>query len=125
MAPEVTDVTDATFAAEVLGGDVPVLVEFWATWCPPCRMIAPVLAELARERAGTLAVRKINSDENPEATRAYQVMSLPTMILFSGGEPVLTVVGAQPKARLEERLDRALDAQGAVARANVSATSRP
>ncbi|MDT7798694.1 MAG: thioredoxin 1 [Actinomycetota bacterium] len=125
IAAEVTAVTDATFAAEVLGGDVPVLVEFWATWCPPCRMIAPVLAELARERAGTLAVRKINSDENPETTRSYQVMSLPTMILFRGGEPVLTIVGALPKARLEERLDRALEAQAAVALTNVSATSRP
>ncbi|MEA5361412.1 thioredoxin [Amycolatopsis sp., V23-08] len=122
---EIAEVTDATFAAEILGGDVPVLVEFWATWCPPCRMIAPVLAELARERAGTLAVRKINSDENPETTRAYQVMSLPTMILFRRGEPVLTIVGALPKARLEERLDRALEAQGAVALTNVSATSRP
>ncbi|MFG1648035.1 thioredoxin [Amycolatopsis sp. NPDC049252] len=122
---EIAEVTDATFAAEVLGGDVPVLVEFWATWCPPCRMIAPVLAELARERAGTLTVRKINSDENPETTRSYQVMSLPTMILFRGGEPVLTIVGALPKARLEERLDRALEAQAAVALTNVSATSRP
>ncbi|WP_326949772.1 thioredoxin [Amycolatopsis sp. NBC_01307] len=123
--PEIAEVTDATFAAEVLGGDVPVLVEFWATWCPPCRMIAPVLAALARERAGKLSVCKINSDENPETTRAYQVMSLPTMILFRAGEPVLTVVGAQPKARLEERLDRALADQGAVALTNVSATSRP
>jgi len=122
---EIAEVTDATFTAEVLGSDVPVLVEFWATWCPPCRMIAPVLAELARERAGTLAVRKINSDENPETTRSYQVMSLPTMILFLDGEPVLTVVGAQPKARLEERLDRALAAQTAVALTNVSAISRP
>jgi thioredoxin 1 len=122
---EIAEVTDATFTAEVLGSDVPVLVEFWATWCPPCRMIAPVLAELARERAGTLAVCKINSDENPETTRSYQVMSLPTMLLFLDGEPVLTVVGAQPKARLEERLDRALAAQTAVALTNVSAISRP
>ncbi|WIV54778.1 thioredoxin [Amycolatopsis nalaikhensis] len=104
---EVTAVTDATFA-EVLGSDVPVLVEFWATWCPPCRMVSPVLDALAAERAGTLAVRKINSDENPETTRSYQVMSLPTMILFRHGEPVETIVGAFPKARIEERLDRAL-----------------
>jgi thioredoxin 1 len=106
---EVLDVTDATFAADVLGSDVPVLVEFWATWCPPCRMIAPVLTALAAERAGVLAVRKLNSDENPETTRSYQVMSLPTMILFRNGEPLLTLVGALPKARLEERLDRALE----------------
>ncbi|MEV6875738.1 thioredoxin [Amycolatopsis sp. NPDC051128] len=104
---KVTEVTDATFA-EVLGSDVPVLVEFWATWCGPCRMVGPVLERLAAERAGTLAVRKINADENSETTRAYQVMSLPTMILFRGGEPVETIVGAFPKARIEERLDRAL-----------------
>jgi thioredoxin 1 len=107
-ASEVREVTDAAFAAEVLNSDVPVLVEFWATWCPPCRMIAPILTELARERAGALTVRKINSDENPETTRAYQVMSLPTMILFRAGEPVQTIVGALPKARIGERLDRAL-----------------
>jgi thioredoxin 1 len=108
VATEVTPVTDATFAAEVLGSDVPVLVEFWATWCGPCRMVGPVLAQLAGERAGTLSVRKINADENPETTRAYQVMSLPTMILFRNGEPVTTIVGAFPKARIEERLDQAL-----------------
>jgi thioredoxin 1 len=104
----VSDVTDATFAAEVLGSDVPVLVEFWATWCGPCRMVGPVLAQLADERAGKLAVRKVNADENPETTRSYQVMSLPTMILFRGGEPVLTIVGAFPKSRIEERLDSVL-----------------
>jgi thioredoxin len=107
-ATEVAEVTDATFAAEVLGSDVPVLVEFWATWCGPCRMVGPVLAQLAGERAGTLSVRKVNADENAETTRAYQVMSLPTMILFRNGEPVTTIVGAFPKARIEERLDQAL-----------------
>jgi thioredoxin 1 len=107
-AVAVSDVTDATFAAEVLGSDVPVLVEFWATWCGPCRMVGPVLAQLAGERAGKLAVRKVNADENPETTRSYQVMSLPTMILFRDGEPVTTIVGAYPKARIEERLDQAL-----------------
>ncbi|EOD63670.1 thioredoxin [Amycolatopsis vancoresmycina] len=105
--PEVLEVTDSSFA-EVLSSDVPVLVEFWATWCGPCRMVGPVLAQLAAERDGELAVRKLNADENPETTRSYQVMSLPTMILFRGGEPVETIVGAFPKARIEDRLDRAL-----------------
>lgn len=107
---EIAAVTDATFT-EVVESDVPVLVEFWATWCGPCRMVGPVLEQLAHERAGKLAVRKINADENPETTRSYQVMSLPTMILFAGGEPVETIVGAFPKARIEDRLDRALMAR--------------
>ena len=108
-------VTDATFADDVLSGELPVLVEFWATWCPPCRMITPVLEQLATERAGTLAVRKINSDENPETTRKYQVMSLPTMLLFHRGKLVRTVVGAVPKARLDAELESALAGESEMA----------
>jgi thioredoxin 1 len=100
--------TDATFAAEVLGHDKPVLVDFWATWCPPCRMIAPVLAEIAEERAGSLTIREVNTDDNPETARAYQVMSLPTLMLFRDGEPVAAFVGARPKAKLLAELDDAL-----------------
>jgi thioredoxin len=105
---EVSAVTDETFAREVLRHDKPVLVDFWAQWCPPCHMIAPVLAEIAGERAGSLAIRTINTDENPVVARDYQVMSLPTLMLFRGDRPVRAFVGARPKARLLAELDDAL-----------------
>lgn len=105
---DVLAVTDETFEQEVLTGDRPVLVDFWAQWCPPCHMIAPVLAEIARERADSLTIRKLNSDENTRVPRDYQVMSLPTLILFRDGQPVWTAVGARPKARLLAELDEAL-----------------
>jgi thioredoxin 1 len=101
-------VTDETFRQEVLEHGNPVLVDFWAQWCPPCHMIAPALEQIACERAGSLIIRKINADENPITTRDYQVMSLPTLILFRDGRPVLVIVGARPKARLLSELDDAL-----------------
>ena len=108
VSSEVQPVTDETFEREVLLHDKPVLVDFWAQWCPPCHMIAPVLAEIAGERAGDLSVRAINTDENPGSARTYQVMSLPTLILFRDGLPVRVLVGSQPKARLLAQLDDAL-----------------
>ena len=105
---EVSAVTDEAFERDVLMHDGPVLVDFWAQWCPPCHMIAPVLAEIAGERAGSLAVRKVNTDENPLAARDYRVMSLPTLVLFRDGQPVRSWVGARPKARLLSELDEAL-----------------
>ncbi|WP_409185590.1 thioredoxin [Amycolatopsis sp. VS8301801F10] len=99
--------TDATFAADVLEHDQPVLVDFTADWCPPCRMIAPVLAEISAERPG-LTVRALNTDESPETMRAYQVMALPTLMLFRDGAPVASFVGARPKAKLLAELDELL-----------------
>lgn len=109
-AAEVIAITDETFAGEVLEHGKPVLVDFWARWCPPCRMISPVLAEIARERADELTVVSINTDENPVSMRDYQVMSLPTIMLFRDGEPVKAFVGARPKARLLSEVDAALGA---------------
>ncbi|TDC53127.1 thioredoxin [Jiangella ureilytica] len=108
MTTETLTVTDETFEREVLGNDLPVLVDFWAEWCPPCHMIAPMLAELAGELEGTIAIRKVNTDENPELGARYRIMSLPTLMLFVDGEPVQALVGARPKARLLKELEDAL-----------------
>jgi thioredoxin 1 len=97
-------VTDGAFAELVLGSPGPVLVDFWAEWCPPCRPVARILAELAGEFAGEVTIAKINSDENPEATRAYRVMSMPTLLFFTGGEVVRTMVGARPKGHFRQAL---------------------
>ena len=93
-------VTDESFAQDVLANERPVLVDFWATWCGPCRMVAPVLEEIASERAGDLTIAKIDIDVNPDTARNFQVISIPTMILFKGGEPVKRIVGAKSKAAL-------------------------
>ena len=101
-------VTDKSFADEVLGSDKPVLVDFWATWCGPCKMVAPVLEEIASEHS-EIKIVKIDIDANPQAAREYKVMSIPTMIVFSGGEPVKQIVGAKPKAALLHDLAEYLD----------------
>ena len=102
---EIQHVTDATFAAEVEQAAGPVLVDFWAEWCGPCHMLAPVLAQLAEERAGKLTVVKVNADENPRVTAQYGVRGLPTLLLFKGGKPAAQIVGAVPKSRIEAVLD--------------------
>jgi thioredoxin 1 len=103
-AAPLTTVTDDTFAAEVLDSDLPVLVEFTADWCPPCRMIAPVLAEIAVEEADRLRIVQLDVDTNPATQAAYGVLSMPTLMVFRGGEPVKSMVGARPKRRLLQEL---------------------
>lgn len=97
-------VSDDSFADAVLSSDIPVLVDFWAAWCGPCRMVAPVLEEIAKEQAGSLTVAKLDVDANPKAARDYQVVSIPTLILFKNGEPVKRIVGAKGKAALLREL---------------------
>ena len=107
MAGNLTEVTDNNFAAEVLEAAQPVLVDFWAPWCGPCRIIAPHLEELDNERED-LTVVKMNVDENPETAAKYGIMSIPTLILFKNGQVAKQVVGALPKARLQQELEPAL-----------------
>ena len=105
MGAATKTVTDATFDTDVLGSDKPVLVDFWAEWCGPCKMVAPVLEEIATEHSATLTVAKVNIDENPEIARRYQIMSIPTMSVFKGGEVVKSIIGAKPKAALLRDLE--------------------
>ncbi|MFJ6075658.1 thioredoxin [Streptomyces sp. NPDC093065] len=98
------EVTDTDFAAEVIGSELPVLVEFTADWCPPCRQMAPVLSALAEEEGDRLRVVQLNVDRNPATTNAYKVLSMPTFMVFRGGEPVKSMVGARPKRRLLQEL---------------------
>jgi thioredoxin 1 len=104
----VLDVTDASFAAEVLGCDVPVLVEFTAPWCRPCKAIEPLLAELGREHEGRLRLARLDIDVNLGVPARYGVLSLPTVIVFVAGEPVEVVHGAQPRRRYADAVARAL-----------------
>ena len=101
-------VTDATFSSDVLKSDKLVLVDFWAEWCGPCRKVAPVLEEIASELGDKLEVVKLDIDANPSTTTTYQVMSVPTLTLFKGGEPVQSIVGAQPKSALLRMIEGAL-----------------
>jgi thioredoxin 1 len=108
MADTVPEVTDNNFQAEVIESEVPVLVDFWAPWCGPCRMVAPVVEEIAQERGDQLKVVKLNIDENQNTAMQFNVMSIPTLMLFKGGEVAKTVIGAYPKRKLEAELEPAL-----------------
>jgi thioredoxin 1 len=108
MAGTVAEVTDTNFQAEVIESDIPVLVDFWAPWCGPCRMVAPVVEEIAKEREGALKVVKLNTDENQQTAMTFNIMSIPTLILFRDGQPAKTVIGAYPKRKLEAELEPAL-----------------
>ena len=100
----VAKVSDKDFEAEVLKSAEPVVVDFWAEWCGPCKMIAPILEEIATEQAGKVAVAKLNVDDNPDAARRFEVMSIPTLIVFKDGQPVRRLIGAKGKGQLLEEL---------------------
>jgi thioredoxin 1 len=104
MADNAVAVTDSTFQSEVLSASQPVLVDFWATWCGPCRMVAPIVEEIASENNGKLKVAKVDVDANPQTAQQFGVMSIPTLIVFKGGQPVERLVGYMPKAKLMQAL---------------------
>ena len=104
MATEVIETTEETFERDVLESTTPVIVDFWADWCAPCRLVAPVLDRIAEERAGELRLAKVNIDEEPTLAQRYGIQSIPTLILFENGEPTRAALGAQPKTALEKAL---------------------
>jgi thioredoxin 1 len=104
VADDIVTLSDSTFDETIGAADTPVLVDFWADWCGPCKMIAPTLAEIASEQRGKLTIAKLNVDENPDIARRYQVMSIPTLLVFKGGEQVKRLVGAKGKGQLLQDL---------------------
>ena len=108
MADNITTLTDTNFNEEVKGSDQPVLVDFWAEWCGPCKMIAPILEEIATEQAGKIRIGKLNVDDAPTTAQQFQVMSIPTLILFKDGEVQKRVVGARGKGQLLEEISEFL-----------------
>lgn len=108
MAEGIVTATSQNWDKEILGGDTLVVVDFWAVWCGPCRMIAPTIEELAKEYAGKVKVAKLNTDENPDIASRYKIMGIPTVMFFKGGEKVDQIVGAVPKTQLKAKVDSLL-----------------
>jgi thioredoxin 1 len=104
VADDIIQLSDATFDEAVSGSDTPMLVDFWAEWCGPCKMIAPTLAEIATEQSGKLAIGKLNVDDNPDTARRFDVMSIPTLLVFKDGKQVKRLVGAKGKGQLLQDL---------------------
>lgn len=102
------ELTDDTFEAEVLNAAIPVLVDFWAPWCGPCRMVAPVVEEIAKDYEGRIKVGKVNTDSNQKIAAKYGIMSIPTLMIFKGGKEVERIIGAQPKDALAGKIDSIL-----------------
>ena len=109
MADDIVILSDATFDEAVAGSDTPVLVDFWAEWCGPCKMVAPTLAEIADEQRGKLTVAKLNVDDNPDVARRFEVMSIPTLLVFKDGQPAKRIVGAKGKGALLQDLSEFID----------------
>ncbi len=106
--PKPVTVTDSTFTQEVLESNVPVLVDFWAVWCGPCRIVAPILDEIATEKDGSLKVAKVNVDENQQTAMQLGITSIPTLVLYKDGKAVERIIGAQPKQRLLQSINKYL-----------------
>jgi thioredoxin 1 len=108
MSDNIANLTDESFAGSISSSQEPLLVDFWAPWCGPCRMVGPVLEALADEYRGRVRIAKVNVDDNPKTASSYRVSSIPTLILFKGGEAVDHIIGAQPKASIQSLLDKHL-----------------
>ena len=108
MADNIITVSDADFDEQVTASDTPVVVDFWAEWCGPCKMVAPVLEEIADDKAGHLKIAKLNVDDTPRTAQRFQVMSIPTLLLFNDGEPASRIVGARSKNQILSEFDRHL-----------------